>query len=338
MTLQVTQSDIARHAGVTRLTVRRALGGQRGVGPTTARRIREIADEMGYMPNAAANATRTGQFHAIGLLIGSVTPRYLPAELVHGVEDALTETGDQLLFSRLSDDRLRDDQAAPRMLQQLMVDGLLLHYTHRFPRELPDRLARHRLPSIWINSRLDHDCIFFDDFAAARDATRRLLQLGHTRVAYVDRNPSGHYSESDRREGYETAMRDAGLTLQIVELTYPTADGPPDSRLADARAWLSGPDAPSAAVVYSATLMGPVATAALSLGRRIPDDLSLIGFGRDPVSAVGLPLTLIDTSMQGIAQQAVAMLRQKIAAPQRRLEPTAIRPPLTEPCSLGPPA
>jgi DNA-binding LacI/PurR family transcriptional regulator len=337
MTLQVTQTDIARQAGVTRLTVRRALLGQNGVGKVTAQRIRNLADELGYMPNAAANATRTGRFHAIGLLIGSVTPRYLPAELVHGVEEALTETQDQLLFSRLSDERLKDDQATPRMLQQLMVDGLLLHYTHRFPEELPERLARHRLPSIWINSRLSHDCVFFDDFAAARHATQCLLDRGHTRVAYVDRDPSGHYSEADRRAGYLAAMRDAGREPQIKELHYPTPAAPADTRLADAHAWLSGPDAPTAALVYSSTLMGPVATAALSLGRRIPQDLSLIGFGRDPVSAVGLPLTLVDTSMQGMAQRAVDMLRQKIAAPERRLEPAVLCPPLTGEHSLAPP-
>ena len=94
---------------------------------------------------------------------------------MHGVEEALAETNDQLLFSRLSDERLKDERSAPRMLRQLMVDGLLLHYTHRFPEDLPDRLAGNRLPSVWINTRLPHDCVYLDDYAAAREAAQRLL-------------------------------------------------------------------------------------------------------------------------------------------------------------------
>ena len=338
MPAQITQSDIARHAGVTRLTVRRALEGKAGVGAVTAQRIQRLAKDLGYMPNAAANATRTGRFHAIGLLIGSVTPRYLPAELVHGVEEALAETNDQLLFSRLSDERLKDERSAPRMLRQLMVDGLLLHYTHRFPEDLPDRLAGNRLPSVWINTRLPHDCVYLDDYAAAREATQRLLQLGHTRVAYVDRDASGHYSESDRRDGYAAAMAEAGLTPRVVQMNYPTAASPADSRLSDARAWLSGSDAPTAALVYGATLLGPVAAAALSLGRSIPRDLSLIGFSRDPVSSIGLPMTIVDTAMQDVAARAVAMLRRKIDRPDQRLAPIVVRPPLTAPTSIAPPA
>jgi DNA-binding LacI/PurR family transcriptional regulator len=334
---QITQTEIARLAGVTRLTVRRALGGQTGVGAQTADRIRQLAQQHGYLPNAAANATRTGRFNAIGLLIGSVTPRYLPAELVYGIEQSLADTGDQLLFSRLSDDRLRDDKTTPRMLQQLMVDGLLLHYTHQFPAELPARLSRHRLPSIWINTRLDHDCVYLDDEAAARSATRRLLELGHRRIAYVDRDATGHYSETDRRAGYEAQMRDAGLTPAIFALNYPTTRRPADTRFADARAWLDRPDPPTAVLAYSSTLMGPIATAALSMGRRLPEDLSLVGFDRYHLSPIGVPLTVIDTSMQQIATQAVDMLRRKIRRPAEDLAPAIVEPPMSDPCSLGPP-
>ena len=85
-------------------------------------------------------------------------------------------------------------------------------------------------------------------------------------MAYLDRDASGHYSESDRREGYAAAMAEASLILCVVQMSYPTAASPADSRLSDARAWFSGSGAPTAALVYGAALLGPVAAAALSLG------------------------------------------------------------------------
>lgn len=333
----ITQSDIARLAGVTRLTVRRALQGQPGVGETTASRIRRLAKDHGYLPNAAATATRTGRFNAVGLLVGSVTPRYLPAELVHGVEASLFECDCQLLFSSLSDQKLRDERFMPRVLQHLMVDGLLIHYTHRFPGKLPSLITSNRVPSIWINTRLKRDCVYLDDEAGAYRATKVLLEHGHRRITYVNRDSHGHYSEADRLAGYNRAMQEAGLEPTQFTLTYPRHEAPrDDTRFADANQWLSGPDRPTAVLTYSGSLAGPIAAAALAHGLSIPRDLSIIAFDRVTFSPVGIPLTCVQTSMEPLAEVAVDMLFRRIEHPSKTLPARSMEPELTELVSVAP--
>jgi len=340
-TSPITQSAIAELAGVTRLTVRRALQGQPGVGPQTAQRIRNLAREHGYLPNAAANATRTGRFHAVGLVIGSVTPRYLPAELVHGVEKPLVAAGYQLLFASLSDRAMTRDRLTPRMLQQLMVDGLLLHYTHDFPSRLPDLVQHNRVPTIWINTKLEHDCVYLDDRAAAYRATRTLLEHGHRRIGYVNCDRRGHYSETDRLGGYQQAMREAGLEPVTRVLAYPPHDQPgADDRYARARAWLDGPDRPTAVLAYSGSNhAGPIAAAALSLGLAIPRDLSLVSFDRVEFSPVGIPLSCVSTSMEPAGRVAVQLLQRKMDHPDQLIPAREITPELSHLASItAPPA
>lgn len=334
-----TQSDIARLAGVTRLTVQRALQDRPGVGEATAQRIKQIAKAHGYMPNAAATATRTGRFNAVGLVIGSATPRYLPAELVHGVEQPLIEAGYQLLFSSLSQKSLASERLLPRVLQQLMVDGLLMHYTHGFPENLPDQIVNNRVPTVWINTRLAHDCVYLDDRAAAHQATRLLLEHGHRRICFAQRDAKGHYSEADRQAGYEQAMREAGLQPFVAEIVHPAnQSAQQDVRFEQCRAVLSGPDRPTAVLAYSgSTHAGPLMGAALSLGLRIPEDLSLIAFDRVDFSPLGIPLTCVSTSMEAAANRAVQMLQQKIDHPDRLLPAIKLLPPINAPVSVSRP-
>jgi len=333
----VTQSELAKLAGVTRLTVRRALEGKPGVGSETAARIRKIASQQGYRPNAAALATRSGRFNAVALLIGSANPLYLPAELVYGAERALVESHRQLLFASLNDHQLENPEFMPKVLKHLMADGLLIHDVRAASPAMRSLVQRHRIPSIWVNTRLDADCVYLDDRAAAEHATRVLIAHGHRRIAYAISHERGHYSERDRREGYRDAMTSAGLAP--VELV--AQDTPPsptnDRRLAAARDWLEQPDRPTALLTYEQSTATPVLAAAMSLGMTVPRDLSLITFARIDFSDIGQPLTHIHASLKPAAEMAVEMLDRKIAEPAKFIDPKPIQPPLSEPVSVAAP-
>jgi len=333
----VTQSELAKMAGVTRLTVRRALEGKPGVGSDTAARIRKIATQQGYRPNAAALATRSGRFNAIALLIGSKNPLYLPAELVYGAERDLVASHRQLLFASLNDNQLENSEFMPKVLRHLMVDGLLIHDVRDASPAMQELVRRHRIPAIWVNTRLDADCVYLDDRAAAEHATRVLIAHGHTRIAYAISHQRGHYSETDRRGGYRTAMTSAGLT-PVELVAQPSAPSPThDHRLAAARAWLEQPDRPTALLTYEQSTATPVLAAAMSLGMTVPRDLSLITFARLDFSDIGQPLTHIHASLKPAAEIAVDMLDRKIAAPAKPIDPQPIQPPLSDLFSVAAP-
>jgi DNA-binding LacI/PurR family transcriptional regulator len=101
-------------------------------------------------------------------------------------------------------------------------------------------IQRYQIPSVWLNAKLESDCVYPDDFEAAGQACKYLLQMGHRRIAYVDYMSSGHYSTADRRNGYLRAMRSARLKPQI----FSNARERPQTEWLDLSCeWLRAPNA-----------------------------------------------------------------------------------------------
>ncbi len=323
------QESLAQLAGVTRLTVHRALKGQAGVGEQTRRRIQRLAKEVGYRPNAAARTTRTGRFGTVALLMGTKEGRSsLPDFMLTGIHNGLAVKDLNLMVVRQSDERLTDKQYVPRMLREACSDGLLIDYTHGFPTRLIDLIEAVNLPSIWLNSKLPQDCVYPNDFDAGLRATRHLISLGHRRIAFADYThgpafPDPHYSAADRRLGYANAMTEAGLTPRLH--IAPVGEGVPSrDRVAFSRQLLSCADRPTAVVAYGETAAIPVFHAAVALGLSVPSELSLVTFSDRPVLFMGPAFATMLVPQQQVGTQAVEMLLRKIAQPRERLERIAV--------------
>lgn len=339
----ITIADIAARAGVSTRMVSEALNGKtKGVRRDAlerAERIRGIARRMGYRPNATATVLRTGRFGAIALLTGSRAPEYLPGELVFAADREFARHGEHLLFARVGDDQLTSDAYVPKALETWCADGLLIYYTHRFPPAMSALIDRHRIPSVWVNTRRDHDCVYLDDFDAALGMTRRMIEAGHRRVAYVHLFCDGHYSDADRRGGYEAAMKKAGLAPRCVEasLDRHARGTPSDGRFALADAMLEGPDRPTAVLAYDLAAAGPVMHAAARRGLDVPADLSLAVFGRMYRNDTGVPLTTLSDDLENVGEIAARRIREKIADPATPLPPTAVALDVLDGGSVAPP-
>lgn len=323
----VTLEQIAKRAEVSPMTVSNVLAGhhkgQRIDARKRAERIRRIAREMGYRPNAAARAVRQGSFGAIAMLLSTHQPHsLLPAGLVHGVQAALAEHNHQRLeLAQLPDETLTSEQQMAKLLRELSVDGLLIDYTSHIPPSMIEIIHEYHLPAIWLNSKQPIDCVRPDDFEAAHRATRHLLELGHEDIGYLDfwhgqEHPPSHYSAVDRQAGYERAMAEAGLPCRVLR--------PP--RTVPSRGWadaacqvLRGPERPTAILAYSCRQGAAVYCACLRLGLSVPEDLSIITFGETPITHVGLTLSTMVLPHEAEGRQAVGMVLQKIADPHTEL-------------------
>jgi LacI family transcriptional regulator len=271
---------IASRAGVSRKTVARALAGEhRGRWASTADRIdriRRIAQDLGYRPNVAAKAVRTGRFGCITLLISEVHAHSIVFDsLIRGIQDVTDQARLRLMTARLPDTVLTDEQAVPKILSEQHSDGLLINYFANYPDRMVQLIRNYNVPSIWLNSKLEQDTVRPDDFAAGRAAAEHLLQLGHTRIAYLDYRSKGqyHYSMDDRRDGYAAAMVAAGLAPQIVTIPLTVYLR---NRVSFTKQVLAGDDRPTAVVCYDPGTANSVYHAADVLGLRVPDDVSLI--------------------------------------------------------------
>ncbi len=272
------------------------------------RRIQRIADELGYRANTAARATASGRFHAAGLLFrddGAVG-----RSLVYGINKVLYEQGMRLILSPLHHRAEAADP--PAILREMSVDGLLVNLMQDVPEGLLDLVGRAGTPAVWINAKLDQDCVYPDDAGMVRQVTERLLTLGHRRIAYLayDHTQGLHYSGHARHDAYVAAMRDAGLESMILLETHGKLPPhcPAINRLLDA----DDADRPTAVVCGHSALAHPLLYAAAVRGMRVPDELAVAAVMDDMQDPNGAGLSGVAVPYREIGECAATMLRQRI--------------------------
>jgi len=326
-----TIKQIAAKSGLSPVTVSHILNPKRTklFREETRRRVLEVARELGYRPNAAARAMSTGRFGAVALLLSAQQGRsYLPMGLLDGIHDALADAGMHLNVSKLPDEQLTSEGVVPKILRESMADGLLINYTDHIPDRMITLIEEYSIPSVWINSKQRGDCVHPDDFAAGRDATQRLIGLGHRRIAYADyvytprQVKSAHYSAADRQAGYEQAMNAAGLAPRILRPKKPL---PAERRLDFTCRWMAADDRPTALVGYGQHPVVAAWVLAREQGLTVGPDLSLIAIADRQVTVAGMPISSMVVDEGAVGRGATEMLLDTIDSPEQVSPPQAVR-------------
>ena len=334
--------EIAQRTGCSLTTIRRVLrGGNKEVWSGTAERaerIRQVARDLGFLPNASAAAVKNGRFNAVLLVLSTERGRcYLPEALLHSLCSALEAAGQHLVIGRFSDEALTSPASLPTFLSRWSCDGALVNYTDRFPSHINDLLCQYRIPSIWMNAPFDVDCVKYDERRGGRDATRLLLEKGHRRIVYIDlRHESDHevhYSAALRLAGYQDAMREAGLqphpALELGDL----GGSAQIERLANA---LRGEERATGIVTYDRAER--ILLAAAVAGLQVPRDLSIVTFGDGHSEYAGISVTQMALPYEKAGRTAVSLLMEKIdqSGKDMAVKPLALRVVPGETCSIPP--
>lgn len=332
----ITQKELARLAGLSQQTVNRALAGHPDVCEKTRLEVVRLAEQHGYRPNAAAQAMRSGRHGCVLLLMSTDRGKsFLPMELLDGIHEGLAAHDQRLMLANLDDEALGSEAILPASLRRWMADGVIINYTHDIPSRLEEIIRASRLPAVWINVKRDVDAVYPDDHVGGLVATRRLLELGHRRIAFVNTMSELHYSARDRRAGYEAAMRGAGLPPDCLVLPdrFPTAA----ERRAILRGWLDRPQLPTAIVTARPHDALTLRSLALESGLRLPQQLSLITIAESAEDRDGTELSTMRLPERAVGLAAVAMLMRRTGTdapqPAQSIAPTAIAGE-----SLAPPA
>ncbi len=338
--MPVTIWDIVEATGLSQPAVSQILNGKGRFRPETKERVLAAAKRLGWRPNASARAMAAGKFGAVALVLSDrPTTSLIPGGLIEGIDEVLQRQGDHLVITRLPDARLTDAEQAPKLLSHMMVDGLLVNYNADIPKGFRDIVISTGLPAVWINSQQSAASVYPDDRAGAEDATKRLIALGHRRIAFLDYNRGPdevflHYSFGDRREGYYAAMREAGLQPRLIARAGGGIQAP--ERFAYTRAWMEPADRPSAVLCYNDELVTTLHVTAMSLGLELPRDLSVVVFAPARLTSVDLPIDHVRIDGQAIGSAAIAMLGAMLG--QRGVPPNrAIPMPYVAGHSTAPP-
>lgn len=330
---RVTLRDIARETNVSHVTVSHVLRGSGACSEETRKAVVNAARRMGYRPNVAARAMNHGRFGVVGLVL-SASERgrsTLPEDMLRGASEAVESRGMHLSVVTLTDERLADPQYVPVMLREWMCDGALLNYNKAVPARMVELIEYYRVPSVWLNHKRATDAVYPDDLSAGKDVVRRLIGLGHRRIAYFglpDLDQNTHYSEFDRLDGYREAMREAKLDDFIVE--YGLLDLPGAIEV------LRQPNRPTAVVAYGVELLINVTQAMAVLGLHSPRDLSLITFSGQ-TTYMGFDIATALVPEERIGHLGVDMLQKKINASQADIPAEPVAFDFHKGQSIGPP-
>lgn len=300
-----TMTDVARHAGVSPMTVSRVINGEAAVQDDTRDRVRAAIAELGYIPNPAARSLAGARQVRLAFLHDNPSAAFL-SELLVGCLAQAAQSDALIVVEPCAD---ADPEHLARHLTAHRIDGVILPPPLCEAPALLAALDAAHLPMVQVATGVPHPgalSVGIDDEAAAFAITTHLAALGHTRIALIAGDPN--LSASDlRRRGYRRALDEAGLARdpgleQQGHFTW-------RSGMIAAQALLTLPDPPTAIFASNDDMAAAAVATAHRLGLDVPRDLSVCGFDDTSVATMVWPeLTTIRQPVGDMARAATRLL------------------------------
>jgi len=315
---------IAELAGVSAMTVSRALNGHDNVAATTRSRVLRAARRLKYRPNRLAKAVLRGRSGTVGVMISPLKP--FQSRVVHGIHDALVARGSLPILHFHDTGPEADRDAAEldyihRLLDQ-RVDGLIFWPSDETVSDVYlEEVWQRKVPLVAVDRHLPQTRADFsgtDDEAGGRMAAEHLLALGHRRLAHVGGEPWVS-TYADRRKGFERAVAAVGGTASTVSCRecdcHEAVRGLLESR------------ARPTAIFAASDLMAPgIYAAARAAGIEVGRDLAVVGFA-DLAESHGLVpgLTTLRQNPYEIGRQAARLVMDRIEGKSPADRPQSVR-------------
>jgi LacI family transcriptional regulator len=325
-----TSADVAALAGVSRTTVSFVLNARTDIKipDGTRQRVFDAAEQLGYHPHASARRLAGGRSHVVALVMRQspeqVASDAVLAETLRGLAAAARSEGFRVMVEPLAPDGPHATYTS--LLRAQHADGLVISGPRTDDPQLIE-LVREGFPIVLQGSLPDLDVasVDVDNVAGARGAVKHLLALGHRRIACITNAPLVYTAAQDRLAGYRQALLEAGLEPArelIAEAFFDAASG--HAAMAEL---LKRTTFDAAFVASDVVALGAIG-ALREAGRRVPDDVSIVGFDDIPLSGYfDPPLTTVRLPAFELGQAAGHALLDQIAdraTPARTLLPTEL--------------
>jgi DNA-binding LacI/PurR family transcriptional regulator len=290
--------------------VSRVLNGHPNVREQTRLRVQAAIVELGYRPNRAARALVTGRSQVIGVVAQNTT-LYGPASLLAALEQTAAEEGFAVTVGSVRDlDQVSISEAVERHLAH-RVAGIVVIAPVESAGEALEHLPKD-VPLVTVDGdpRRPVPLVTVDQVAGAREATRHLLEAGHRTVWHVS-GPADWFDSAGRIEGWREALQAAGAEVPpLVPADWSAASG---YRCGQMLARM-----PEVTAVFTANdhLALGVLRALHEYGRRVPDEISVVGFDDVPEAAYFIPpLTTVRPDFTAVARASLDLLLAQFEAP-----------------------
>jgi LacI family transcriptional regulator len=305
----VTIHDVARHAGVSPMTVSRVINAETNVREETRARVAASVAALRYAPNQAARSLASADATHIGVLYSNPSAAYLSEFLLGSLEQS-SLSGCQLVIEQC--EGVESEREAIERLVKGGVDGVILPAPLCDSQESLKSVEEARLPAVLVASgrpAAGLSAVSINDFEASRAMTRHLLGLGHRRIAFINGHPN-QTASGQRFRGYIEGMTEAGLSVdtdQVAQGYFTYRSG------LEAAEKLLDTYRPTAIFASNDDMAAATMAVAHRKGLDVPGDLSVAGFDDTPLATTVWPeLTTVRQPIADMAREAVRLLIEQI--------------------------
>lgn len=312
--------DVADRVGITKMTVSRYLRNPEQVSFALRDKIAAALDELGYIPNRAPDMLSNATSRAIGVLLPSLTNQVF-ADVLRGIETVTDAAGYQTLVAHFGYNAEKEELQL-RSLLGWNIDGVILTERSHTPGSLR-MLETAGIPVIEMMDSLSpclDMAVGFNNIEAARQMTQAILRKGYRHTVYLGARLDERTLQ--KQQGYEQAMREAGLTPHSVMMEKASSFSAGAMLLHEARS--RHPETDSLFCTNDDLAVGAMFECQ-RLGLQVPQDMAIAGFhGHDICQVVNPRLATVLTPREQMGEQAATMLLARIAGDNSKPKPCDI--------------
>lgn len=262
--------DVAKKSGLSVVTVSRVLNNSPSVREGNRQKVLQAMEELNYQPNSAARSLVRGRTGVIGMSITNFNDSFYD-RVIRVVNRKLAEQGYFLALSIAE----HEDEGINFLFQKDRVDGIIL-LSPLEEAEYVEELKRKNIPFVLLDNQFQHEdipSVVVDNYQGGYEATKHLIGLGHTRIAYIG-GPSVFLSVAERKRGYVQALDEAGLTPFSTDYCGFTVS----SGYEVGKRWIREDKLPTAFFCGDDFIALGIVQALREEGIRVPHDISVVGF------------------------------------------------------------
>ena len=319
---QITIKDIARELGISPSTVSRALKDHPDISQETKRLVNELATRYNYKPNIIALSLRSQRSNVIGVVIPELV-HFFFSSVISGIEEVANKHGYSVMISQSGEDFNREVAACDVFLNSI-IDGMIVSVS----KETNDyshfkRFEDEGIPIVFFDRIIEEihsDRVIIDDFDGAYQATEHLIIQGRRKIVHFS-GPQNRLIGQNRLNGYLKAMRDNGVVIDEKLIIHCDTF---QSALVETQKLIdSGVKFDSIFTVNDFTAAGVIKILTRN-GIKIPQDVSVVGFGDDQTSM------MVEPTLTTVSQPGYEMGKKAMEQLIRRITQTRQEPPATE--------
>ncbi len=327
---RVTIADVAREAGVSLMTVSRAINNKDGISQETRTHVLEVIQRLGYRPSGVARSLVTRRTASIGLVVPDISNPYFSG-IAHGVAEIANHQGLSVLLGDTQENPEQEIELLA-VLEEKQVDGIIMAAPRMTSDQILPHLARHQNVVV-VNRHFPSSCDFSaagyvinDDCFGGELATGHLFSRGHRRIGFLA-GPRSSFGSQQRMIGYRGLLERAGIPVEPELIRYcpPTVKGGLEALLALVET------ARNITAVFAFNDMVAIGAiqAAAQLGRRVPDDLAIVGYDDIPMATWVTPmLTTCRAPFEEMGRIATKLLVERLRDCKQECKNIVLQPEL----------